>query len=91
MKSAVLNIPKHLVYEMVNDQPIYYKGYMDHLDAATLEEFLAFNKKYYVPNNATLVISYIGFIVFRSKAKHSETTYRLLPFIQITMLSKSLP
>ena len=32
-------------------------GYMDHLDAATLEEFLAFNKKYYVPNNATLVVA----------------------------------
>ena len=32
-------------------------GSMDHLDAATLEDFLAFNKKYYVPNNATLVIA----------------------------------
>ena len=32
-------------------------GKMEHLDAATLEEFLAFNKKYYVPNNATLVIA----------------------------------
>jgi predicted Zn-dependent peptidase len=32
-------------------------GYMEHLDAATLEEFLAFNKKYYVPNNATLVVA----------------------------------
>lgn len=32
-------------------------GSMDHLDAATLEEFLAFNKKYYVPNNATLVVA----------------------------------
>ncbi|WP_028891688.1 pitrilysin family protein [Tenacibaculum sp. 47A_GOM-205m] len=32
-------------------------GKMEHLDAATLEEFLAFNKKYYVPNNATLVVA----------------------------------
>ncbi|OIQ17654.1 MAG: peptidase M16 [Flavobacterium sp. MedPE-SWcel] len=32
-------------------------GSMDHLDAATLEEFQAFNKKYYVPNNAVLVIA----------------------------------
>ncbi|WP_159946795.1 M16 family metallopeptidase [Polaribacter septentrionalilitoris] len=32
-------------------------GYMDDLDAATLDEFLAFNKKYYVPNNATLVVA----------------------------------
>ncbi len=32
-------------------------GSMDHLDAATLEEFKAFNDKYYVPNNATLVVA----------------------------------
>jgi hypothetical protein len=32
-------------------------GSMEHLDAATLEEFIAFNKKYYVPNNAVLVIA----------------------------------
>ena len=30
---------------------------MDHLDAATLEEFQAFNKKFYVPNNAVLVVA----------------------------------
>ena len=32
-------------------------GKMADLDAATLEEFLAFNKKFYVPNNATLVVA----------------------------------
>lgn len=32
-------------------------GKMAHLDDATLEEFLAFNKKFYVPNNATLVVA----------------------------------
>lgn len=32
-------------------------GSMDHLDAATLDEFRAFNDKYYVPNNATLVVA----------------------------------
>lgn len=32
-------------------------GKMEHLDAATLGEFLAFNKKYYVPNNGTLVVA----------------------------------
>ncbi len=32
-------------------------GSMAHLDAATLAEFQAFNKKYYVPNNAVLVIA----------------------------------
>ena len=32
-------------------------GKMEHLDAATLEEFMAFNKKYYIPNNAILTIA----------------------------------
>lgn len=32
-------------------------GSMEHLDAATLEEFLAFNKKFYMPNNAVLVVA----------------------------------
>ena len=32
-------------------------GEMDHLDAATLDEFIAFNEKFYVPNNAVLVVA----------------------------------
>jgi predicted Zn-dependent peptidase len=32
-------------------------GSMSHLDAATLEEFQAFNKKFYTPNNAVLVVA----------------------------------
>jgi zinc protease len=32
-------------------------GSMKHLDAATLEEFQAFNKKFYTPNNAVLVVA----------------------------------
>ena len=32
-------------------------GSMDHLDAATLDEFKAFNKKFYIPNNAVLVVA----------------------------------
>ena len=32
-------------------------GEMEHLDAATLDEFLTFNKKFYVPNNAVLVVA----------------------------------
>ena len=32
-------------------------GKIEHLDAATLEEFMAFNKKYYIPNNATLTVA----------------------------------
>ncbi|WP_075340828.1 M16 family metallopeptidase [Tenacibaculum agarivorans] len=49
------NVKKH----MFKKHP--YKGTtigkMEHLDAATLEEFLAFNKKFYSPNNATLVVA----------------------------------
>lgn len=32
-------------------------GSMEHLDAATLEEFQAFNKKFYSPNNSVLVVA----------------------------------
>lgn len=32
-------------------------GDMAHLDAATLEEFIAYNKKWYIPNNAALVVA----------------------------------
>ena len=35
-------------------QPI---GSMEHLDAAKLDEFIAFFKKYYIPNNAVLTIT----------------------------------
>jgi zinc protease len=32
-------------------------GSLDHLDAAKLEEFQNFNKKFYIPNNAVLVVA----------------------------------
>jgi predicted Zn-dependent peptidase len=32
-------------------------GYMKDLEAATLEDVIAYNKKYYVPNNAVLVVA----------------------------------
>lgn len=32
-------------------------GEMEHLDAATLDEFLAFYEKFYIPNNAVLVVA----------------------------------
>jgi len=32
-------------------------GSMEHLDAATLQEFQDFNKKFYIPNNAVLVVA----------------------------------
>ena len=49
------NVKKHLFI----NHPYRWTtiGEMDHLDAATLDEFLAFNKKFYVPNNAVLVVA----------------------------------
>jgi zinc protease len=32
-------------------------GSMEHLDTATLEDFQAFNQKFYIPNNAVLVVA----------------------------------
>jgi predicted Zn-dependent peptidase len=32
-------------------------GSMEHLDAAKLEEFQAFNKKFYIPNNSVLIVA----------------------------------
>jgi predicted Zn-dependent peptidase len=50
---------------------------MDHLDAATLEEFQAFNKKFYVPNNAVLVIA--GDIDIPSVKKMVEDYFGPIP------------
>jgi predicted Zn-dependent peptidase len=49
------NVKKHLF----SKHPYRWTtiGEMEHLDSATLEEFLAFNKKFYVPNNAVLVVA----------------------------------
>jgi len=52
-------------------------GEMAHLDAATLEEFLAFNKKFYVPNNATLVVA--GDIDVASAKKMIEDYFGPIP------------
>jgi len=52
-------------------------GKMAHLDDATLEEFLAFNKKFYVPNNATLVVA--GDIDIPSAKKLIEDYFGPIP------------
>lgn len=52
-------------------------GKMEHLDAATLDEFLAFNKKFYVPNNATLVVA--GDIDFSTTKKMIEDYFGPIP------------
>jgi zinc protease len=48
-------------------------GSMAHLDAATLEEFQAFNKKFYVPNNAVLVVA--GDLIDVAKTKEWVKKY----------------
>lgn len=47
------------------------------LDSAKLEEFLAFFKKYYVPNNATLVVA--GDINVKDTKKMIETYFASIP------------
>lgn len=53
------NIFKSIKQNLFKNHPYRWTtiGEMEHLDAATLEEFQAFNKKFYVPNNAVLVIA----------------------------------
>jgi len=52
-------------------------GKMKHLDDSTLEEFMAFNKKFYVPNNATLVVA--GDIDVSSTKKMIEDYFGPIP------------
>tara|TARA_B100001173_G_C16027665_1_gene564857 strand:- start:794 stop:2119 length:1326 start_codon:yes stop_codon:yes gene_type:complete len=52
-------------------------GKMEHLDAATLEEFMAFNKKYYIPNNATLTVA--GDIKIPQAKKWIEDYFGTIP------------
>lgn len=52
-------------------------GSMAHLDAATLDEFIAFNKKYYTPNNAVLVIA--GDIDIEKTKKLVEAYFNEVP------------
>lgn len=52
-------------------------GSMEDLDASTLEEFKAFNKKYYVPNNAVLVIA--GDIQVQETKKWVEAYFGPIP------------
>ena len=52
-------------------------GEMEHLDAATLDEFLAFNKKFYLPNNAVLVVA--GDIDISSTKKMVEDYFGDIP------------
>lgn len=53
------NLIKALKQQMFKKHPYKWTtiGEMEHLDAATLDEFKAFNKKFYIPNNAVLVVA----------------------------------
>lgn len=53
------NILAAVKQEMFKKHPYRWAtiGSMDHLDAATLQEFQDFNKKFYIPNNAVLVVA----------------------------------
>jgi zinc protease len=52
-------------------------GSMEHLDAATLEEFQAFNKKFYSPNNAVLVVA--GDFEFDKASKWIQQYFGAIP------------
>ena len=69
------NVKKHLFYQHPYKHTTI--GEMEHLDAASLEEFLAFNKKYYVPNNAVLVVA--GDIDVPSTKKMIEDYFTDIP------------
>lgn len=62
-------------------------GSMDDLNAAKLEEFQAFYKKFYVPNNATLVVA--GDIKLEQTKKWIETYYGGIP--KGTVIPKDFP
>lgn len=53
------NLIKVVKENMFKNHPYRWTtiGSMEHLDAATLEEFQAFNKKFYIPNNSVLVVA----------------------------------
>ena len=53
------NMLKALKEQMFKNHPYRWTtiGEMEHLDAATLDEFMAFYEKFYVPNNAVLVVA----------------------------------
>ncbi|EAQ99785.1 M16 family metallopeptidase [Maribacter sp. HTCC2170] len=62
-------------------------GSMEHLDAATLEEFKAFNEKFYIPNNAVLIIA--GDIETAKTKKMIQDYFGPIP--KGTKIQKSFP
>lgn len=66
-------------HDLFTNHPYHHAliGSMEHLDAATLNEFKDFNKKYYVPNNAVLVIA--GDIQVEETKKWVEAYFGPIP------------
>lgn len=62
-------------------------GSMEHLDAATLDEFKAFNTKFYIPNNAVLIIA--GDFETEKTKKMVEDYFGPIP--KGTPIDRSLP
>ena len=63
MKSATQQIPDHLIYEMVNGTPIYYKGYKDYLKGnKQFEELVGSSKfqSFLITELIFLIRSYLG-------------------------------
>jgi len=52
-------------------------GKMEDLDAASLDEFIAFNQKYYIPNNAVLVVA--GDFNTKEAKKMIKTYFHSIP------------
>lgn len=73
------NIFKEIKHNLFKKHPYRWTtiGSMEHLDAATLEEFKAFNDKYYVPNNAVLVVA--GDIDYAKTRKLVEKYFSPIP------------
>ena len=68
-----------IFHDLFTDHPYHHAliGSMEDLDAATLDEFKKFNKKYYVPNNAVLVIA--GDIQVEDTKKWVEAYFGPIP------------
>ncbi len=69
MKNIVENIPKSLIYEMVDGKPIYYKGYRD---------FLLGNNKSGEPMGSSLLQSMIITRLVILLHQHLEAKYYIL-------------
>ncbi|MEL6866752.1 MAG: Uma2 family endonuclease [Bacteroidota bacterium] len=83
MKSATQNIPQSLVYEMVNGQAIYYKGYKSYLKGEkSVEQLMGSSKlqSYIITELLFLIRSFLGkdYFIFSNEIglQFSKNTWR---------------